>query len=254
MLYYYGEIRNFNSVVSLPMYMRDLEHLKKEAGIAACKYVSNGMKLGLGTGSTVKYTIMELGRRISDENLKIVGVPTSESTRILAQSLNIPLIKIEDVDKLDLTIDGADEFDINYNLIKGGGGALTREKIVANASNAMIVVADDTKKVDILGKFPLPVEVCVDDWESVQSEISKLCMGNVSLRGGEISPYVTDNGGYILDCYFGPNITIPSDLENMINSIDGVVDVGLFVGICDIIIISSPSGINTLINQNGRLS
>ena len=101
--------------------MRDLEHLKKEAGIAACEYVSNGMKVGLGTGSTVKYTIMELGRRISDENLKIVGVPTSESTRILAQSLNIPLIKIEDVDKLDLTIDGADEFDINYNLIKGRG-------------------------------------------------------------------------------------------------------------------------------------
>jgi ribose 5-phosphate isomerase A len=236
------------------MYMRDLEHLKKEAGIAACEYVSNGMKLGLGTGSTVKYTIMELGRRISDENLKIVGVPTSESTRILAQSLNIPLVKIEDVNKLDLTIDGADEFDIYYNLIKGGGGALTREKIVANASDAMIVVADDTKKVDILGKFPLPVEVYADDWESVQSEISKLCIGNVSLRGGKISPYVTDNDGYILDCNFGPSITNPSDLENIINSIDGVVDVGLFVGICDIIIISSSSGINTLINQNGRLS
>ena len=134
--------------------MNAVEVLKQEAGISACKYVKNGMKIGLGTGSTVKYTIIELGRRIVEENLEIIGVPTSENTKKLAKSLGIPLSNLSEIDKLDLTIDGADEFDDNYDLIKGGGGALTREKIVALASNAMIVVADDRKKVSTLGQFP----------------------------------------------------------------------------------------------------
>lgn len=234
--------------------MNAVEALKKEAGISACNYVKNGMKIGLGTGSTVKYTIIELGRRIVEENLEIIGVPTSENTQKLAKSLGIPLSNLSEIDRLDLTIDGADEFDNNYDLIKGGGGALTREKIVALASNAMIVVADDRKKVSTLGQFPLPVEVHISNWENVKEQIEKLCTNEVSLRYNLEEPFVTDNGGYILDCNFGPIISDPYTLENKIKTIEGVVEVGLFVGICDLVIISSTSGVNILTKQNGRLS
>lgn len=231
-----------------------VEDLKKDAGIEACRYVKDGMKIGLGTGSTVKYSIIEIGRRMAEEGLKIVGVPTSESTKKLAKSLNIPLISINDTDRLDLTIDGADEFDTNFNLIKGGGGALTREKIVANASNSMIVVADDSKMVSVLGNFPLPVEVNIEDWMYVKNKIQKICSGEVNIRGGSTNPYITDNNGYILDCNFGPNISIPSELEYQINDIDGVVEVGLFVGICDVVIMSSSTGTEILTNEFGRLA
>ena len=234
--------------------MNAVEVLKKEAGISACNYVKNGMKIGLGTGSTVKYTIIELGRRIVEENLEIIGVPTSEDTQKLAKSLGIPLSNLSEIDRLDLTIDGADEFDNNYDLIKGGGGALTREKIVALASNAMIVVADDRKQVSTLGQFPLPVEVHISNWENVKEHIEKLCTNEVSLRYDSEEPFVTDNGGYILDCNFGPIISDPYTLENKIKTIEGVVEVGLFVGICDLVIISSTSGVNILTKQNGRLS
>ena len=129
--------------------MSDVEALKREAGIAACRYVKSGMNVGLGTGSTVKYTIVEIGRMLSEEGLEIIGVPTSEATRELAQSLGIPLMEISDVKSLDITIDGADEFDSHFSLIKGGGGALTREKIVANLSKSMIVVADESKRSSV---------------------------------------------------------------------------------------------------------
>jgi ribose 5-phosphate isomerase A len=234
--------------------MAEVEVLKQEAGIMACKYVKNGMKIGLGTGSTVKYTIIELGRMIAEENLQIIGVPTSKATKDLAESLNIPLLTLSEKIKLDLTIDGADEFDPNYNLIKGGGGALTREKIVALASNALIVVADDRKKVPVLGKFPLPVEVLISTWEEVKEKISQFCPGNVRLRLENEKPFLTDNGGYILDCHIGPTMTKPNIYEKKINSIEGVVEVGLFVGICDAIIYSSSSGVHTLTNPDGRLS
>ena len=233
--------------------MAAVEELKKEAGITACKYVKNGMKVGLGTGSTVKYTIIELGRMIAEEDLEIIGVPTSEATKELAESLNIPLSDLSEIKKLDLTIDGADEFDTNYDLIKGGGGALTREKIVALASNGMIVVADDRKKVSTLGKFPLPIEVSIPNWEEVKENISNFCPGEVNLRMENENPFVTDNGGYILDCNFGPIISKPDIYEKKINSIE-VVEVGLFVGICDVVIFSSLSGIQTLIKPNGRIS
>lgn len=233
--------------------MDAVEELKQEAGIAACKYVKNGMKIGLGTGSTVKYTIIELGRRIVEEDLQIIGVPTSEATKELAESLNIPLSDLSEIEKLDLTIDGADEFDSNFDLIKGGGGALTREKIVALASNAMIVVADDRKKVSTLGKFPLPIEVSISDWAEAKEKISNICPGIINLRMEKEEPFVTDNGGYILDCNFGPTISKPDIYEKKINSIEGVVEVGLFVGICDVIIFSSLSGIQILSKPNGRL-
>ena len=163
-------------------FMSDVEHLKEQAGIAACRFVKDGMLLGLGTGSTVRYSIIEIARLITEEGMNLIGVPTSEDTRRLSEELGIPLLNIEDSGTLDLTIDGADEFDHNFDLIKGGGGALTREKVVALKSKSMVVVADHTKKVEVLGAFDLPVEVDSDLWEGVREDISRICPGQVSLR------------------------------------------------------------------------
>tara|TARA_B100000676_G_scaffold239986_1_gene240803 strand:+ start:153 stop:854 length:702 start_codon:yes stop_codon:yes gene_type:complete len=229
-----------------------VEELKREAGITACSFVRDGMRIGLGTGSTVKYTVIEISRMISEEGIDVIGVPTSEATRELAESLGIPLSTLEEAAPLDITIDGADEFDPNFQLIKGGGGALTREKRVAEKSAAMVVVADDRKQVNTLGEFHLPLEVRKDDWYTVAAKLREICPGQVSIRGGE-SPYVTDNEGYILDCDFGPTISDPSSLERHIKSIDGVVEVGLFVGMCDAVVMASNSGVTTLLKQGGRL-
>ena len=230
----------------------EVEALKREAGIAACSFVSSGMRLGLGTGSTVRYTVLEIGRRIAEEALEVIGVPTSEATRHLAEGLGIPLLSLEEAGELDLTIDGADEFDPDFQLIKGGGGALTREKRVAAASRAMVVVADDSKQVPVLGEFDLPLEVGTDDWERVRDELDTICPGPVSLRGGQ-TPYLTDNGGYILDCEFGPTIFEPDQLEQLILSVEGVVEVGLFVGMCDAVVMATPSEVLTMVKQGGRL-
>ncbi len=133
-------------VIPFQNIMKDVERLKEEAGVAACDFIKEGMKLGLGTGSTVRYTVIEIGRRISEDGLNVVGVPTSEETRKLALEVGIPLVTLSESGGLDLVIDGADEFDNDFSLIKGGGGALTREKIVAQSSKSMIVVADDRKQ------------------------------------------------------------------------------------------------------------
>ena len=236
-----------------PPSVADVDQLKEHAGIAACKFVEDGMASGLGTGSTVRFSIIEIARMINLEGIEIVGVPTSESTRRLAESLGIRLMSLEEVGKLNLTIDGADEFDSNFALIKGGGGALTREKIVAMASKSMVVVADETKQVPTLGGFDLPVEVEHALWEPARSAISSICPGEVSLRGGQDNPYLTDNDGLILDCSFGPTISDPKTLEGEIRTIGGVVEVGLFVGICDAVVMASQQGISTLFNPNGRL-
>ena len=233
--------------------MDGVERLKREAGIAACDFIKDGMKLGLGTGSTVRYTVIEIGRRISEEELNVVGVPTSEATRKLAEEVGIPLITLAESGGLDLLIDGADEFDSDFSLIKGGGGALTREKIVAQSSKSMVVVADDRKKVKILGKFDLPVEVLPFEWARTRDRISLICPGSVSIRG-DSEPFVTDNGCYILDCNFGPSISDPISLEHDLLGIAGVVEVGLFVGICDAVVLASNGGVLTLMNQSGRLS
>ena len=233
--------------------MGDVERLKEEAGIAACNFIKDGMKIGLGTGSTVRYTVIEIGRRISEDGLNVVGVPTSEATRELALEVGIPLVTLSESSGLDLVIDGADEFDDNFSLIKGGGGALTREKIVAQSSKSMIVVADDRKQVETLGNFDLPVEVLPFEWERTRDRISSICPGEVTLRGGS-EPFMTDNDGYILDCSFGPSISEPKSLEMKILSIAGVVEVGLFVDICDAVILASNGGVSTLINDSGRLN
>ena len=238
---------------SLQRYMSGVEELKEQAGIAACDFVKDGMKLGLGTGSTVRYTVLELGRRMKQEGLEIVGVPTSESTRELAENLDIPLIPLAEAGMLDLVIDGADEFDPDYNLIKGGGGALTREKIVAQSSNGMVVVADDRKQVETLGSFDLPIEVLPFEWKRTADRIAEICQGSVVRRGGD-EPFISDNGGYILDCSFGSTITNPSELESALLCIAGVVEVGLFVAICDAVVMAASGGVVTLVKQGGRLA
>jgi ribose 5-phosphate isomerase A len=233
--------------------MAGVEQLKEKAGIAACRFVSDGMALGLGTGSTVRYSIIEISRMIKQEGIDVVGVPTSEDTRKLAEHLGIPLRTISESTHLDLTIDGADEFDPNFDLIKGGGGALTREKVVARASKSMVVVADETKQVRTLGAFDLPIEVDSILWEVARDLISDICPGKVSLRGGANDPYITDNHGFILDCSFGPSISNPESLEREICTVDGVVEVGLFVGICDAVVMASSEGVETLVKPDGRL-
>ena len=229
-----------------------IDAAKQAAGIAACDFVSSGMRVGLGTGSTVRYTVLELGRRMTDEGLDIEGVPTSEATAALARELGIPLLEWHQVNGLDVTIDGADEFDAGFNLIKGGGGALTPEKIVAQESAAMVVVTDPSKQVDILGAFPLPVEVLQFGWEVTARHLGELCPGGVSRRG-EDEPYITDNGGYILDCHFGATIDNPVGLEADVRGIAGVVEVGLFTGMADAVVIGSSTGVELLLKPDGRL-
>ena len=182
------------------MFVSNKEELKKIAGIHAANYVKDGMKVGLGTGSTVKYTILELGRRVREENLKIRCVPTSIATENLSIENNIELYELASLNGLDIVIDGADEFNKDLTLIKGGGGALVREKIIAQASEIMIVVADESKRVETLGKFPLPVEVIQFSWKETKrqiSEITGLSESKIIQRSQNDKPFITDNGNYI---------------------------------------------------------
>ena len=233
--------------------MADVEELKKMAGIEACKFVKSGMKVGLGTGSTVKYTILELGRRVSEEGLQIVGVPTSLATEELAIQVGIELVELSDIDGLDIVIDGADEFDVNFQLIKGGGAALLREKIVAQQSTSMVVVADDRKKVSILGDFPLPIEITPFSYQSTIRQISKLLDCEVSLRLEGSEAKVTDYGNFIADANTGPTILDPVSTESDLLNIAGVVQVGLFNNMCDAVILAGKNGIETLLNPVGNL-
>ena len=233
--------------------MTDVEALKKEAGIAACKYVSSGMKVGLGTGSTVKYTVLELGRMIAEENLEIVGVPTSLATEELALQVGIPLVQLSEIDGLDIVIDGADEYDPNFQLIKGGGAALLREKIVAQESKAMIVVADDSKRVSALGAFPLPIEITPFAHQSTIRALGRVLDCRVNCRMAGDNPVITDNGNMIADAHCGPSIEEPRKIEREILMIAGVVQVGLFNDMCDAVILAGSNGVEEIINPNGRL-
>lgn len=233
--------------------MADVEALKKEAGIEACKFVKTGMKVGLGTGSTVKHTVIELGRRISEEGLDIIGVPTSLATEKLAKEVGITLVELSDIDGLDIVIDGADEYDPNFQLIKGGGAALLREKIVAQESSAMVVVADDRKKVETLGAFPLPIEVTPFAHEATVRSLSRLLDCRVNIRMSGNGPVITDNGNMIADAHSGPKISDPLTSESEILMIAGVVQVGLFNNMCDAVVLAGSNGVETIINPNGRL-
>ena len=233
--------------------MDEVEALKQLAGIEACKFVKNGMKVGLGTGSTVKHTVIELGRRMSEEGLQIVGVPTSLATEKLAIKVGIPLVELSECDTLDIVIDGADEFDSDFNLIKGGGAALLREKIVAQESLSMVVVADERKMVDTLGAFPLPIEITPFSHQATIRQLTRLLDCRVNCRMAGDNPVVTDNGNYIADAHCGPNLRRPEIIEIDILKIAGVVQVGLFNKMCDVVVLAGKSGVETLINPNGRI-
>ena len=200
---------------------------KQLAGKKAASYVQEGMTVGLGTGSTVYWTILEIARMVK-EGMKITGVATSNNTEKLAQELGIPLVSLEDVPSIDLTIDGADELTEDLTLIKGGGGALLREKMIAYHSTHMIVVADSSKFVNKLGTFPLPVEITPFGYAKTVNALEKLGCA-ASLRKENESNFLTDNGNYIVDCSFG-EIHYPTTLHDTLNQIPGVVENGLFIG------------------------
>lgn len=217
------------------------EHLKKIAAEKATEEVRDGTVIGLGTGSTVYYALLKLGAMVRD-GLNIIGIPTSDGTEKIAIEQDIPLSTLASHPIIELTIDGADEVDAHLNLIKGGGAALVREKIIANASKQILIVVDESKVSRVLGtSFALPVEIVRFGWEATQREVNKIC-GKSDLRGGIENPLVTDNGNYILDCHFD-GIPEPEKIELQLNNVPGVVENGIFVNRADKVIIGTPTGI-----------
>jgi ribose 5-phosphate isomerase A len=206
---------------------------KKEVGEKAVDYVKEGMVVGLGTGSTVFYTISKLGKLVQ-QGFSIKGIPTSKQTEKLAIDVGIPIVSLNEIDHIDLAIDGADEVNRDLDLIKGGGGALLREKIIAKAAKTFIVVSDSHKNVDTLGTFPLPIEVVPFGYEMTMKYIRELG-GNPKLREKDGNPFLTDNGNFIIDSSF-QEINHPKELEKNLNLIPGVVDNGLFVELADAVI------------------
>jgi len=231
----------------MPSNLSSSDQAKFVAAKRACEFVHNGMKLGLGTGSTAAWMVRCLAERVNKEGLKVKGVPTSIQTADLAKKLGIEVITLDSAGQLDLTIDGTDEFDDNLNLIKGAGGALLREKIVASASDKMIVIADDAKGVERLGRFPLPVEVLNFGFQSSQLLIQALLefqdvdssIIKTRMAGG--LPFVTDEGNHILDLYLG-RIGDAAALSLALNQVPGVVENGLFVKLCDVVIVGLADG------------
>ncbi len=222
---------------------------KQRAAAAALTYVEPGMKLGLGTGSTASRFVALLGEKVA-AGLRVIGVPTSEATRKQAEALGIPLTTLEATPELDLVVDGADELDGSLRLIKGGGGALLREKIVAASARRMMVVADSSKKVAVLGAFPLPVEVVPFGLGSTRLRLERAAAalglaGAITLRRRAGEAYVTDGGHYILDCAFGA-IPDPERLAAHLAAIPGVVEHGLFLGLASVALVAGPAGVETL--------
>ncbi len=226
------------------------DDLKRQAAARALEQVRDGMKLGLGTGSTAKHFVELLGERVQ-AGLTIIGVPTSEATRADAERCGVPLTTLEKVDRLDLTVDGADEIDPNLELIKGGGGALLREKIVAAASDRMIVIADETKWVETLGRFPLPIEVIPFGLGATRRAIEAVfakngVSGPMDIRktkDGHV--FVTDGGHWIIDAKLG-RIPDSPKLAASLNSIPGVVEHGLFIGLARTAVLAGPQGIRVV--------
>ncbi len=236
------------------MAIPNADTLKRAAAMRAADLVQSGMKLGLGTGSTAEAFLEILADKMRG-GLKIVGTPTSKRTEDKARALGIPLDELDRLAPLDLTIDGADEADNDLNLIKGGGGALLREKIVAASSKRMAVIADESKLVQRLGKFPLPVEVIAFGHGSTAQRIAsvtqKLGYKNLApnLRMKDGSPFRTDGGNVIYDCPFGAIADVPK-LATALSQITGVVEHGLFVGLATSLILAGPKGVK-LIERHG---
>ncbi len=224
--------------------MPDLEDLKKRAAEASLAFIKDGMVLGLGTGSTARHVLEGLSRKIA-EGWNLQGVPTSLATAEAAKLLGVPLTSLEEHPRLDLTIDGADEVDPKLDLIKGMGGALFREKIVAAASKKFVVVVDDAKLVTRLGtKTPVPVEVHPFGWRTVKAALEDLG-ARVEMRARDGVPFRTDNGNHILDARFGP-IRSAAKLARDLDAIPGTVGHGLFVGMADVVLVGTASRVRTL--------
>ena len=228
------------------------DELKRQAAEAALDLVESGMRIGLGTGSTADHFVRGLGQR-ARLGLRVVGVPTSERTRLLAQGEGIPLATLDDEPELDLTVDGADEFDAELRLVKGGGGALLREKIVASASRRMAVIADGSKLVDAIGAFPLPIEVVPFGLEATRRAIARLAAGlglegPLTLRLAGAGPFLTDGGHFILDASFG-RIPDPEALAAGLDVLAGVVEHGLFIGLASEAIVARPEGLERLTSR-----
>lgn len=234
----------------------NLDGLKRQAAARALEEVRGGMRLGLGTGSTAKHFVELLGERVRG-GLDVIGVPTSEATRADAERAGIRLTTLDDLDRLDLTVDGADEIDPAFNLIKGGGGALLREKIVAAASERMIVIADDSKYVKALGRFPLPVEVIPFGLSATRRAIEMAfaasgVSGAMTLRkSGDGHAFVTDGGHWIIDARLGQIPDAPR-LASALAAIPGVVEHGLFIGLASMAVLAGAEGIRVIERPDGR--
>ncbi|WP_077615773.1 ribose-5-phosphate isomerase RpiA [Caenibacillus caldisaponilyticus] len=217
---------------------------KRRAGEAACAFIRDGMTVGLGTGSTVHFTILKIAERIKNEGLKIRAVSTSKRTTELAEAHGIPIRSIDDVPEIDVTIDGCDEFDPSLRGIKGGGGALLFEKIVARASRVNIWVADHSKRVEQLGAFPLPVEVLPFGHTHVMKTMASEGLKPALRKTPDGSPYITDSGHYIVDLHIG-KIARPEELAAWLNGIPGVIENGLFLGIADKVLVAEGDNVVT---------
>ncbi len=227
----------------------EIERYKRQAAERAMAEVRPGMRLGLGTGSTARHFVDLLGEAVG-RGLDVLGVPTSEATRRQAEGVGIALTTLDDCPELDLVIDGADEVDGALRLIKGGGGALLREKIVAASAKRMVVIADSSKRVERLGAFPLPVEVVPFGLASTRKRLTEGCTalgltGAIALRRTGDGVFVTDGGHYILDCAFGA-IADPVTLAARLGELPGVVDHGLFLGLASTAVIAGPDGVEVL--------
>jgi ribose 5-phosphate isomerase A len=227
----------------------DARQMKIKAAEAALAHVEDGMRLGIGTGSTAEEFVRLLAEKVAD-GFRIEGVPTSERTARLCLELGVPLKSLEELPELDLTIDGADEVDGQLRLIKGGGGALLREKIVAAASARMIVIADETKLVETLGRFPLPIEVNPFGLAATRKAIDKVAAalnlsGEITLRSTGKETFMTDGGHYILDASFG-RIPDAEALSERLHAIPGVVEHGLFINLASAAVIAGPAGARML--------
>jgi ribose 5-phosphate isomerase A len=228
----------------------DIDSYKRAAAARAIDFVRSGMRLGLGTGSTAQHFVDLLGERIRG-GLSVVAVPTSEATRAQAARLGITLATLDDVPELDLTVDGADEIGPDLTLIKGGGGALLREKIVAAASARMIVIADESKLVDVLGRFPLPIEITPFGAAATRRAVEAAAAragsaGPAQLRrGADGHAFVTDGGHWLLDAQLG-RIVDPPALAKSLEAVPGVMEHGLFIGLAQAAILAGPKGVRLI--------
>ncbi|MHA6266859.1 ribose-5-phosphate isomerase RpiA [uncultured Aliiroseovarius sp.] len=241
-----------------------IDTAKFVAAKRAVQFVEDGMRVGLGTGSTAAWMVRCLGEMVRQDGLKIIGVPTSTRTADLARQVGIEVTTLDDAKWLDLTIDGTDEYDADLCLIKGGGGAHLQEKIVATASDRMIVIADPSKSVEHLGAFPLPIEVIRFGWQTTKSLVEEM-LGAVDVLGTETSlrmngdaAFISDEGNHILDLHV-KRIGDPRKLSMVLNQIPGVVENGLFIDICDTVVVGHGDGrvevidINAGTREEGRI-